>query len=106
MSQYDNMSEYNETMERQRRFDDTYPDIQKYRWDWDNTKNRNNFNDLRVKSSNSKKINNFTVAALIVNRIVSFIDVAYLNGQNKIKLESTLLPTSNSSLTFNLNLSF
>ena len=33
---------------------------------------------LEVKSSNAKKINNFTVAALIVNRIVSFIDVVYL----------------------------
>ena len=106
MSQYDNMYEFNETMERQRRFNDTYPDIQKYQWDWDSTKNRNNFNDLRVKSSNAKKINNFTVAALIVNRIVSFIDVAYLNGQNGVKLESTLIPTSNSSLVFNLKLSF
>ena len=106
MSQYDNMNEFNETMERQRRFDDTYPDIEKYQWDWDTTKNRNNFNALRVKSSNAKKINNFTVAALIVNRIVSFIDVAYLNGQNGVKLESTLIPTSNSSLAFNLKLSF
>ena len=106
MSQYDNMYEFNETMERQRRFNDTYPDIQKYQWDWDTTKNRNNFNDLRIKSSNAKKINNFTVAALIVNRIVSFIDVAYLNGQNGVKLESTLVPTSNSSLAFNLKLSF
>ena len=106
MSQYDNMYEFNETMERQRRFNDTYPDIQKYQWDWDTTKNRNDFNDLRVKSSNAKKINNFTVAALIVNRIVSFIDVAYLNGQNGVKLESTLIPTSNSSLAFNLKLSF
>ena len=106
MSQYDNMYEFNETMERQRRFNDTYPDIQKYQWDWDSTKNRNNFNDLRVKSSNAKKINNFTVAALIVNRIVSFIDVTYLNGQNGVRLESTLAPTSNSSLAFNLKLSF
>jgi len=106
MSQYDNMYEFNETMERQRRFNDTYPDIQKYQWDWDTTKNRNNFNDLRIKSSNAKKINNFTVAALIVNRIVSFIDVAYLNGQNGVKLESTLVPISNSSLAFNLKLSF
>ena len=106
MSQYDNMYEFNETMERQRRFNDTYPDIPKYQWDWDSKESRKNFNDLRVKSSNAKKINNFTVAALIVNRIVSFIDVAYLNGQNGVKLESTLIPTSNSSLVFNLKLSF
>ena len=106
MSQYDNMYEFNETMERQRRFNDTYPDTEKYQWNWDSTKNRNNFNDLRIKSSNAKKINNFTIAALIVNRIVSFIDVAYLNGENGVKLQSALIPTSNNSLIFNCKLSF
>ena len=106
MSQYDNMYEFNENMERQRRFNDTYPDTPKYQWDWDRTKNRNTFNHLRVKSSNAKKINNFTVAALIVNRIVSFIDVAYLNGQNNIKLESALSPTIGDGIVFNCQLSF
>ena len=75
MSQYDNMYEFNETMERQEDLM-ILSRYSKYQWDWDTTKNRNKFNDLRIKSSNAKKINNFTVAALIVNRIISFIDVA------------------------------
>ena len=93
-------------MERQRRYDDIYPNIPKYQWDWDSDKNRNTFNDLRVKSSNSKKINNFTIAALIVNRALSFFDVAYLNGENKLKLESVVVPISKNSVIFNCKLNF
>ena len=51
MSQYDNMYEFNETMERQRRFNDTYPDTEKYQWNWDSTKNRNN---LKIVSHNQR----------------------------------------------------
>ena len=93
-------------MERHRRYDDIYPDIPKYQWDWDNDKNRNEFNNLRVKSSNSKKINNFTIAALIVNRALSFFDVAYLNGKNKYKLESVVVPISENNVVFNCKLNF
>jgi len=106
LSQYDNIYEYNDTMQRQRRYDDTYPDIPKYQWDWDSSKNRNSFNDLRVKSSFSKKINNFTIAALIVNRALSFFDVAYLNGENKYKIESAVLPISTNSVILNCKLHF
>ena len=93
ISQYDNIYEYNETMDRQRRYDDIYPDTPKYQWDWDNAQNRNLFNDLRVKSSFSNKINNFTIAALIVNRLLSFFDVIYLNGENNYKIQSAVIPT-------------
>ena len=106
LSQYDNIYDYNDTMERQRRYDDVYPDIPKYQWDWNSTKNRNLFNDLRVKSSLAKKINNFTIAALIVNRALSFFDVAYLNGKNNYKIESAVLPTSNNGVMLNCKLHF
>ena len=106
LSQYDNIYDYNSTMERQRRYDDVYPDTPIYQWDWDSDKNRNTFNDLRVKSSNAKKINNFTIAALIVNRALSFFDLAYLNGKNNYKIESAVLPISKNSVVFNCKLNF
>tara|TARA_B110000263_G_scaffold44648_1_gene36608 strand:- start:153 stop:779 length:627 start_codon:yes stop_codon:yes gene_type:complete len=106
LSQYDNIYDYNDTMERQRRYDDVYPDIPKYQWDWNSTKNRHSFNDLRVKASFTKKINNFTIAALIVNRALSFFDVAYLNGKNNYKIESAVLPISNNSVILNCRLHF
>ena len=93
-------------MERQRRYDDVYPDIPKYQWDWDSNKNRSSFNDLRVKSSFAKKMNNFTIAALLVNRALSFFDVVYLNGQSKYKLESAVLPISNNNVIINCTLHF
>ena len=106
LSQYDNIYDYNDTMERQRRYDDTYPDTPKYHWDWDSTKNRNSFNDLRVKSSIAKKVKNFSIAALIINRALSFFDVAYLNGKNNYKLESNVIPISDNGIQLNCRLYF
>ena len=60
MSQYDNMEVFNETMDRQRR-DNSYSDESIYGWNWDSDENRKTFNNLRIKSSNLKKINNFTI---------------------------------------------
>ena len=51
-------------------------------------------------------MNNFTIAALLVNRALSFFDVVYLNGQSKYKLESAVLPISNNSVIINCTLHF
>ena len=104
MSQYDNMEFFNETMDRQRR-NNSYSDESIYGWNWDNDKNRKNFNDLRIKSSNLKKINNFTISALIINRLVSFFDVIYLSDK-KIKLNSSINPTIGDGLILNCNINF
>jgi len=103
MSQYDSMEDYNETMDRQRR-NSSYSD-DKYSWNWDSDSNRNTFNDLRIKSANAKKINNFTISALILNRFISFFDVVYLNGK-EYNIDSSVVPTSNDGLLFNCTISF
>ena len=103
MSQYDSMEDYNETMDRQRR-NISYSD-NKYNWNWDNDNSRNTFNDLRAKSSLTKKIKNFTISALVLNRFISFFDVIYLNGK-KYDIDSSVLPTSNDGLLFNCSISF
>ena len=104
MSQYDNMEFFNETMDRQRR-NNSYSDESIYGWNWDNDKNRKNFNDLRIKSSNLKKINNFTISALIINRLVSFFDVIYLSDK-KYKINSSISPTIGDGLILNCNINF
>ena len=103
MSQYDSMEDYNEAMDRQRR-NSSYSD-DKYHWNWDSDDNRNAFNDLRIKSSLTKKVKNFTISALILNRFISFFDVVYLNGK-KYDINSSVLPTSNDVLLFNCSISF
>ena len=106
MSQYDNVYDYNETMERQRRADDSYSDTSSYYWNWDNSNNKQIFNDLRINSSLSKKINNFTIAALVINRFLSFFDVIYLNGKNQYKVSSVAIPISNNGFLLNVNIHF
>ena len=104
MSQYDNMEIFNETMDRQRR-DNSYSDESTYGWNWDNDGNRKTFNTLRIKSSNLKKINNFTISALIINRLVSFFDVIYLSDK-KYKLSSSINPTIGDGLILNCSINF
>ena len=106
MSQYDNIYDYNETMERQRRADDSYPEDSNYYWNWDNSDNRQIFNNLRINSSLSQKINNFTIAAFIINRFISFFDVIYLNGENQYKVNSSAIPISNNEILLNINIHF
>ena len=103
MSQYDSMEDYNEAMDRQRR-NSSYSD-DKYHWNWDSDDNRNAFNDLRIKSSLTKKVKNFTISALFLNRFISFFDVVYLNGK-KYDINSSVLPTSDNGLLFNCSISF
>ena len=104
MSQYDNMELYNETMDRQHSQSE-YPDNSGYNWDWDNDTNRKTFNDLRIKSSGMNKINSFTISALIINRLISFFDVIYLNNK-KNKIQTSVLPISDNGLLLNLHLNF
>ena len=103
MSHYDSMDEYNEVMDRQRRNLSYSGD--KYNWNWDKDNNRYKFNDLRIKSSIIKKINNFTISALILNRFISFFDVIYLNNK-KYSIDSSVLPISDNGLLFNCTISF
>ena len=104
MSQYDNMEVFNETMDRQRR-DNSYSDESIYGWNWDSDGNRKTFNNLRIKSSNLKKINNFTISALIINRFVSFFNVIYLSDR-KYKLSSSINPTIGDGLILNCSINF
>ena len=104
MSQYDNMEFFNETMDRQRR-DNSYSNESTYGWNWDSDENRKTFNDLRIKSSNLKKINNFTISALLINRLVSFFDVIYLSDK-KYKLNSSITSSADNGLTLNCTINF
>lgn len=104
MSQYDNMEIFNETMDRLRS-DASYSDESTYGWNWDSDKNREKFNDLRIKSANLKKINNFTIAALVINRFISFFDVVYLSNK-KYELNSSLVSTPNNGFQLNCNINF
>jgi hypothetical protein len=60
-----------------------YPENGNFFWEWDTTSNRQSYNDMRVSSANWDKYANFAIAGLIVNRVISVIDVIYLERTGK-----------------------
>ena len=96
MSKHDSMEEYNHYMmihHNTNYFEDVYSG-ESYSWEWDSTDNRLKFDKIRRNSVVSGTFAEFAIAGLIVNRIVSAIDVIYLNGKDsKIKnLSANILP--------------
>ena len=102
LSNYDTMELYNHDMDLQRNWDEKYNDSS-YDWNWNSQSNRFKFNDLRKKSIVYQEISEFAIAGMIINRILSAIDVIYLNGRNKrVKMFSYVNPEGDSGIRINL----
>ena len=94
---YDTIDDYNDTKERQRLVNDKYSDSGIFDWSWDSTENRILYDELRIKSVVYNKYAKFALGGLILNRIISFFDVLYLERE-KINLS---LNTSKSYQNYN-----
>ena len=75
---YNNLHEYNDQKLRYRQYASLYPDTDEYFWAWDNDRSREKFDGLRYNSQQLLHLASFTLGGLIVNRIVSMIDVIAL----------------------------
>ncbi len=108
MSNYDSMDDYNHDMmihHNANYLDDIYEDPS-YNWQWDSTNNRINFNNMRESSLIAEKFAEFAVAGLIINRVVSAIDVLYLkNSKSPVALSAFLLPEKNDGVSLNVSFS-
>ena len=95
---YEDLNDYNSAKARQRSLEmetdpngdlireyghSIYPENGNFFWEWDATSNRQSYNDMRVSSANWDKYANFAIAGLIVNRVISVIDVIYLERTGK-----------------------
>ena len=95
---YDKLDDYNSAKARQRSLEmeldsngglireydhSIYPENGDFDWEWDNATNRQSYKDMRVSSANWDKYANFAIAGLIINRVVSVIDVIYLEKTGK-----------------------
>ena len=78
LGHYDSFEQYNDTKERQRLVEDKYREHNGLEWRWDNSVNRIKFDKMRIKSVNYDKYASFAISGLILHRLVSFIDVIYL----------------------------
>ena len=82
LGHYDSFEEFNDTKERQRQVENKYEKDIGLEWQWDNSANRIKYDEMRIKSVTYDKYARFVVGGLILHRLVSFIDVIYLERTN------------------------
>jgi hypothetical protein len=79
----DNLYAFNEQQLRNRNLKAVYPESELYYWQWDSRNNQGYYNNLRVQEHDWERRATFIVGALILNRIVSVIDVIRLIHKEK-----------------------
>ena len=92
---YMDAAEYNESVELSRgSADDLYKDPETW-WRWADKEQQDKYNDLRQKARNFRVASSFFVGALVVNRIVSTVDLRVFKKKNLssgVRLEAALTP--------------
>ena len=122
---YNSLNDYNDVKERQRSLEietdfngglirnmghALYPDNDNgdFHWDWQNNdSNRQSYKNMRVSSANWDKYANFAIAGLIVNRVISVIDVMYLENTGKsTPIQSQIITKGMDDLQLKLSFPF
>ena len=81
-------------------------DNQSDNWEWDSTDNRLEFDKMRRNSLVAGMVADFALAGLIINRIISVIDVMYLtNRKSNIDLGSYISRDRNDGVALNISFS-
>tara|TARA_S200000501_G_scaffold290663_1_gene275717 strand:+ start:2617 stop:3222 length:606 start_codon:yes stop_codon:yes gene_type:complete len=93
---------YNQNQQRLRNSTDIYTN-ENYQWEWDNISNMQKFNSLVSNKNKLNKLLLFTFGSMVSNRILSIINVNYLNNLNKLKLSFIPIYNEESSLQLILN---
>ena len=92
LGHYNSLQDYNDIKDRKRLVNDKYPENVNYNWRWDSVENRLKFDSVRIKSAIFVKYADFTIAGLILHRVISLIDILYLEkNKSTWKLESQTL---------------
>ena len=83
-----------------------YPEGLQYDWNWDNRSNREKFNSMRLKSINYEKYASFALAGMLLNRIISLIDVMLLERNQESRVSSLVIPKGYDGLELQLYIKF
>ena len=83
-----------------------YPEGGKYDWDWDSESNRAKFNSTRIKSINYEKYTGFVLAGMILNRVVSLVDVILLERRTNTRVSSVIVPKGYDGMELQLFVKF
>ncbi len=103
---YDSQYDYNDEHLRWREFDNIYPSEANWNWDWEAESKRKEFEDLRIESDRMKLVGKFFICGIVLNHIISVIDVLYLKNislKEKVEFSSYINP-SNHSLVYSIQL--
>ena len=104
MGHYNSFTEYNETKARKRQMHKIYAEGQGNEWQWDNNKNRIHFDKLRIQSVTYEKYTRFAIGGLILHRLISLIDVIYLERRYPDLSLTPQLSTNAGNIQFNIQL--
>ncbi len=103
---YASQIDYNAEHLRWREFDNLYPNEANWNWDWDTEEKRKEFEDLRIESDRMKLAGKFFIGGIILNHIISAIDVYYLKNislKEKVEFSSYINP-DNYALVYSIQL--
>ncbi len=83
-----NIYDFNEKRLVQRNLDAVYWNTQQYYWQWDDEQNRYRYIDLRLKQHRWKRGATFVIGGMILNRILSTVDVIRIIRKEKKQKET------------------
>jgi hypothetical protein len=106
---YMDLYDYNEQKLRYRQFASLYPENDEYFWAWDSESSQKKFDKKRIESSSAYHAASFALAGLIINRVVSMIDIIALTRgklETPISDVQALIIPNNGNPTLTLNIGF
>ena len=85
---------------------EVYPEGTKYDWNWNSDSNRQKFNSMRIKSINYEKYVTFALAGMILNRVISLIDVMIISRNMDANISSVIIPKGYDGLELQFYIKF
>ncbi|MDO5577267.1 MAG: hypothetical protein Q4F84_09315 [Fibrobacter sp.] len=93
---FNSMREYNEAVSLNRMDSDAYED-ESYNWYWADESYKDEYNKIRNNSHKFHTATAFFIGAMVLNRIVSFVDIRSSTRHKSIKFAPTVSSTMQSS---------
>ena len=104
---YNTYEEFLVAKQRNRQPDQIWPEGYGYEWSWDSENNRKDYDHMRIVSGLAKKYSKFAVGAMIANRIISAIDVLYLqNLKNRYHIGGSISKLESNNIEYSINFIF
>lgn len=93
---FNSMKEYNEAVRLNRMIDDEYND-ESFHWYWMDESYRDEYNEIRNNSHKFHTATAFFIGAMVLNRVVSFVDIRAKTRHKGIKFTSSVSSNLQSS---------